>query len=693
MTTAGGAGSGMEYGEDYVAARLAIDIPDNSIQGIREISTEVERFRTTLEAVGHIEADQSRYLDQMGEAARRASEAYANLTQQMQTMMAMGGRLGAPSMGVPQGGAVSPFGAEMAGMGVRSAGPPMSAMMGSAVDIPTAIAQMHRQAPREALNMQQARGNAGPDMVGLTPQTINEVAQKIGDRESAKATQHSLTDTRAVDTGRSAWDFDQFQQRMQRGSNLAGQVMNEMGPGGSALSMGNLALRGLNYARRRWAQAPSRAGGAPEAEQAGESGVDSLPKEGDAGAGVPTAEEAAKPPGGGGGPLGSIMGALGPLGKVLGPLSGVLGGLTAAFGLVEGGGKMIQGMRNVASVRGGAAGEGFQAEASAKLLAMNPFISQDQARQIYQSVMSEGYADASGSGADNVIDFMKNNLTNLNMSVADSAKLLRGTIVGEGKGDPKSVTGAVNMLSDELGELRTASRNSVINTPDYIKSVTDSQTAMMNAGMDPEAAKNVAMGAERVGANDQVLKGQYLKAATDLNSGGMVQGALLRSFGGGKVPAGLMPDMTAAYLGDTGQLQQADANVMRRIAQQATMGDVNTEEGKLNTESQFRRLLGAYGFGDLDAAKSASAAGALYGEAMSGKLTDKDSDQISSAMGMGQGAGGGGHVSGNVTIDLTPQAAKVLQVAGTNQVSLTPTQKGANAGHANSQLNSDPERS
>lgn len=678
MTTAGG--SGFETGDDYVAARLSIDVPDNSVQGIRQISSEVERLRTSLEAVGHIEADQTRYLEQMGEAAKRAAEAHANLSQQLQTTMSIISHYGqGPSMGVPAGGAVAPFDSSSSGMGVRPIGPQMPQMT-------AAMTQMHQTNPREALNMQQVRGNL-PQDVNLTPSSIGQLAQKLGDREHQTAVQHNLTDTRAVDTGRSAWDFDQFQQRMQRGANLAGQVMNEVGVGGSNMGMANMAMRGLQYARRRWAQAPSRAGGAPPADGTDESGVQTLPKEGDAGAGVPSPEEAPK------GGMGGMLGNLGGLAKGLLGLTGVVGSITAAFGAFEAGGKMIQGMRNVASVRGGAAGEGFKAEANAKLLAMNPFISQDQARQIYQSVMSEGYADASGSGADNVIDFMKNNLTNLNMSVADSAKLLRGTIVGEGKGDPKSVSGAVNMLSDELGQLRTASRNSVINTPDYIKQVTDNQTSMMNAGMNPEAAKDIAMGAERVGANDQVLKGQYAKAVGDMNSGGMVQGALLRQWGGGKVPAGLMPDMTAAYLGDTGQLKDADANVMKRIAQQATMGNVNTEEGKLNTESQFRRLLGAYGFGDLDAAKSATAAGSFYGEVMSGKLTDKDSDQISSAMGMGKGGGGGSsNVTGNVTIDLTPQAAKVLQVAGGSQVSLTPTQKGANAGHANSQINSDPER-
>jgi hypothetical protein len=61
-------------------------------------------------------------------------------------------------------------------------------------------------------------------------------------------------------------------------------------------------------------------------------------------------------------------------------------------------------------------------------------------------------------------------------------------------------------------------------------------------------------------------------------------------------------------------------------------------------------------------------------------------------MGYGQGGDKGNNVSGSVTIDLTPNAAKVLQVAGGNSIQLTPTQKGANRGLANSQVNSDSER-
>ena len=45
------------------------------------------------------------------------------------------------------------------------------------------------------------------------------------------------------------------------------------------------------------------------------------------------------------------------------------------------------------------------------------------------------------SGRDNVIGFMQDNLTKMNISVADSAKMLRTTIVGKQDGDKDSVAG------------------------------------------------------------------------------------------------------------------------------------------------------------------------------------------------------------------------------------------------------------
>ena len=90
MTTPeGGNGPGMSYGDDFVAARLSIDIPAEGAQGLREITHEVERFRTAMEAATR--ADMGQYLDHMAEASKRASEAQAALNQNLQTYLSLSG--------------------------------------------------------------------------------------------------------------------------------------------------------------------------------------------------------------------------------------------------------------------------------------------------------------------------------------------------------------------------------------------------------------------------------------------------------------------------------------------------------------------------------------------------------------------------------------------------------------------------
>ena len=105
MTTGGG-GSGMDFGDDYVAARLSIDIPTEGVSGLRELNTEIERFHTAMEAA--IRSDMTGYLDRMADAAKNAAEMQTNLTQQLSIFLSMQGHPGggAPAIhgaGVPPG--------------------------------------------------------------------------------------------------------------------------------------------------------------------------------------------------------------------------------------------------------------------------------------------------------------------------------------------------------------------------------------------------------------------------------------------------------------------------------------------------------------------------------------------------------------------------------------------------------------
>lgn len=695
---------GSEYGEDFVSARLSVEIPEGAGQGIREITQEAERLRTTLEAVTR--TDFTRYLEGMENAARRAAEAQANLTEQLQHYLSLSAQGQSPSMGVPPGAAIDPF----------RAAPHPSARPPDPADVASQIEQMRTTNPREYLNMQQARGGlTAQDTTNISPQSIQEMANKISDREQAQREQVLHTDPTARPTQQeeesgasTPLDYEGYAGKIARGASLAGRVANEIGPGGSLVGMGRLAMQGVNWARKKYSAAADRNQGSAPAEDEAASGAKA-----DAAAAGETAGVAEKAGGFG---LGAIASKLGIVGAAI----------TGAIGLFEGvqkGGQAIQGLRNEAAVRGGAAGEGAQVEMRARMLSMNPFISQDQARQIYQSVMSEGYADASGAGADNVISFMQDNLTHMNMSVADSAKLLRKTIVGERSGDPDSVNTALSQMRDELDTIRTKSREGVLSTPEFTAGAMGLKNTLMAAGAPAGAAGQFGIAGEAEYSNDQALKGQMAKGEGDLAGSASGQ-ALIKAFGGlpqGMVPGDLPPQLTTAYVsrqpGGAEILRKATDNTLKHFAAMAAAGYKGDEASFLKSVYMFQLYVKSIA-PDQDAASSLDAAIQLFSKLTgisepeagggSGAGGDGGGGPASSDAGSGASAGGGArsapapsgggsgggggaqHISvgqGSVQISLTPEASRLLKVQGPNPAPLTSAQKGANMGQADMYLN------
>lgn len=685
----------IESGDDYVASRIAIEVPDSTIEDVRRITQEVDRFRTVLEAAGRAEADASRYLEQMGEAATRAAEAQANLVQQLQTVMSLSERGG--STAVPLGVARSPFSEATAGLGIGRTPEGIRAQLDSS-------AQTN---PREWLNMQQARGNLNAsDTTSLTPHTIADLANRIATREHDVKEQDHLTHYRTDGSGHgSPEDKARYKQQAEQAYSLGHRVLNEMGSGGSISSMGHSVLDAIEWARqRRSPSAPGRAGGplSNEGFEGGNATGVQLPPMGAPGTGStptgasPSAQDvdasgATKAAEGAG--AGGLLGSLGKLGSLALKVGGSLSVVLGAFDLLQHGGQQIQEFRNMASVRGGAAGQGAAVEARAKLMAMNPFISQDQARQIYQSVMSDGYADASGAGADNVIDFMKHNLTSLNISVADSSKMLRDTIIGGGEGDKKGVNDALQMLGKELDNIRTISREGVISTPEFRKEVMSTQQALMNMGSSPEAAMQTAMSAEAVESGSHTMEGQFAATAQGLAT--PQGGAWLRAMGGpGGTPLRgldprLFPQVTAEALQEKGgnAYNEAVGNLMHGIAQQsAAMG--GPEENQVYI---YQQRLRAMGIND-NATQSLAGAKESFEDALSGHLQEAVKAAGEEVAKQNQATTPRSiQMNGSVLLDLTPEAARLLRAKGGNTIQLTPTQRAANRGYGNASVNDDPD--
>ena len=126
MTSPGGS-SGFETGPDFVAARLSIDVPTEGITNLRELSQQIDRFRTSTESAARGSENFVKYLQQIIQAGTQATEVHRNLaaamerTVDMQSRATAGGSSAMPlSSNTIAGGEWG--GAGTAGMGSGSGG-------------------------------------------------------------------------------------------------------------------------------------------------------------------------------------------------------------------------------------------------------------------------------------------------------------------------------------------------------------------------------------------------------------------------------------------------------------------------------------------------------------------------------------------------------------------------------------------
>lgn len=136
----------------------------------------------------------------------------------------------------------------------------------------------------------------------------------------------------------------------------------------------------------------------------------------------------------------SSQGLLGAAADSRGLLGGVGGAALRAVPYIGGAYLAYQGVSNLAESaaettslgRMGSGGfqEGLQYRAAIQQMALNPFLTTEQSRQIVLSALNEGYT---GKEFDTMTDFMATNLADMNMSVSDSVKLLQGNVEESGQ--------------------------------------------------------------------------------------------------------------------------------------------------------------------------------------------------------------------------------------------------------------------
>lgn len=503
MTSSEGGGGGFQYGDDFVAARVSIDIPTEGIAGLREITQEMDRFRTSVEAANRSSDTFSGYLNRIAEAANQAAQAQQNVigmlerSNEYQNQLVTGGA-GGPAPRLQAGRQYeNPFEAAQAGLGTSDRMP---------TTIPEATAQMaslRGRDPRAYINRMAASGQVQPGDIPSNPsgEQIQETANRIAQRTQ----EHERQSGGGMVSGGT--------------EGVAQQILNEM--------------------------SPARGGGA------GMGGVGTNPR-------IPATA------GGGGGGLGGLLGGLlGGPGAMkglagLGTAGAVGGGVLAALAAVQEGGEIYQGAKNMGLTRGGGASEGLGYEANIRAMALNPFISTDQARQIVQQGLRDGYT---GKEFDTVTGFVAQNLKDLNMDISQSFDLVKKNAKEGGQ--------TIEGLGIALDSLKEASKTGYRSLPELIKGYQQTSSSLITGGMSGPAASREAMISANTFSDNAAAAGTMDQAVQAMANNPRGQ-ALMMYQGGGALgdTSGLLPGAAFFMEGGGQGVTQALENVLKQRALQ-----------------------------------------------------------------------------------------------------------------------------
>ncbi|HRD16942.1 MAG TPA: hypothetical protein PK181_08955, partial [Methanothrix soehngenii] len=254
----------------------------------------------------------------------------------------------------------------------------------------------------------------------------------------------------------------------------------------------------------------------------------------------------------------------GALAGLINPVSLGLTGALAGYGLTQFAGEELQGYKNMGSIRGGGAMQGMGYEMSIRAMAMDPFLTTEQSRQVIQSALSEGYT---GQTFDTVTKFIASNIKEMNMSVNDSVKLLR-TNVNEGG---ESIAG----LASSLAVLKEASKTGATSLPELQASYASGTEAMIKGGgISGPQASQAMLTLNDVWKGDQTLKLKAGEIVSGLSTSPQGQMAAF-TLSGTPLPPGALPGTLFERSGDGGRA--ATFGMLKRIAQMAQQGSGGDE--------------------------------------------------------------------------------------------------------------------
>ena len=440
MTTPGG-DFGVQ-GDDTVAARISVDVPDEALSQLSQLAKQAADLRTNMQATAKASADYGEYLRQLPELLRTVNDANEQFLGAAARTMETG--VNAPA-GQGRHDAQSTSTLWAAGSGQSEAD--------------SRLAQLREQNPRQYANLaaQQAIDQAG--VRSVEERVVYEGGESSEERAAAvlapaaprrRPRQDGDGNRRPPNRGSGSpgggsgggsgpanrntpgrgggegprggggddFDWLEYAQRFQRSTTgFLGTVYRETAQGGRSglLDIAQLGVGGVTGVTQRFqSQAEQRAAQAQaEADEMARRAADPNDSVGAADAAAAAAAAAR---------LRDRATSLGGAAKFGVRAAGVAGLAVGAGMAVQQGGQWYQQHAAMGMQRGGGFSEGIAFEAQVRTMAMNPFISLEQSRKIMQTALSEGYT---GKEFDTVTQFMAENLQKMNVDVATSVRALR----------------------------------------------------------------------------------------------------------------------------------------------------------------------------------------------------------------------------------------------------------------------------
>lgn len=632
--------SSFDYTDDSVIARVAFDIPHQAVGDVSQLTAAMSAMRTELESIARAQSDWMDYLRQVPEITSRANQAIREQITLMERMSYVqgevgvgggggkfwgGGGGGAPGAAGGGGGGggggystaaapgyVNPFRDMAFGTGAHGGD-------GGAGGMGAALGALEKNDPHTFANVTSARGQAvNPALLGMVGGAL--AASYGKGTQPGQAGSGGEADGSTVPQGTSAARTSAGKPDPGKGGAPMGAAsQNDPGePSPDGTDNQKMISNLLNEARtgrigpRIASIIRSVIGGGRDAGGGGGAGgsADGGGANDLIGSALGSLGSSMLPGMFGGRAGGGIAGMLGAhKGTAIG--LGVAGLGLGAMGAAQNIGERVTDLTQLGSVQGGGAVEGAGYEVSARIMALNPFINTDQARQVMQMSLKSGFRGGEG---DMVQDFMVKNFKDMSMSFADSLSVIESS--AQKSGD--STLGLADKMKDLQGTLdlmKGLSGEGGAALPEREAQFESTVKTLSSLNVDPESANRSALAMQEMFKDNPVLR----SAAPQLANAAAQSPMFMQQVAMRNGITGMLPGALPGALADAGiDTHDAFLDQAKYVANMVS----KYPGGKRNQAAMFQELMAQQGV-----PMDQKTAYALYGEVSGGRDIAGDTEK------------------------------------------------------------------